>query len=324
MKKTRDFSSEIWYNLNGDNVIYLLYGEEQFLIKEEIKNIIKKQKIDSINIIKYDLETDNMKDIIDDAYTLSLFEDRKIIIAENIDNYIKNEKNTNILENYINNPNENVIMILTAKTLDNKKKIVKQLKENSKNQEFNKIKNISNYVKKMFEDYKIDYQCIDTLIKQAGNDLSMIKNEVEKLKTYKENKEITKKDIEQLVTNNNNEDIFDLINHIVNKDKEKAFTVYENLIKTAEEPIKILITLANQFRLIYQVKELYKEGKTKENIAEILKIHPYRIKLAMEKINNFSSKDLLKYLDKLADIDYKIKNGLIDKYLALELFILEN
>ena len=96
MKKTRDFSSEIWYNLNGDNVIYLLYGEEQFLIKEEIKNIIKKQKIDSINIIKYDLETDNMKDIIDDAYTLSLFEDRKIIIAENIDNYIKTKKHKHI------------------------------------------------------------------------------------------------------------------------------------------------------------------------------------------------------------------------------------
>ena len=86
------------------------------------------------------------------------------------------------------------------------------------------------------------------------------------------------------MTNNNNEDIFDLINHIVNKDKEKPFTVYENLIKTAEEPIKILITLANQFRLIYQVKELYKEGKQKKHSWNIKNTSvPYKISYGKNK-----------------------------------------
>lgn len=304
-------------------MIYLLYGEEEFLIDEEIKKIIKKSKVDNINISRYNMELDNMKNIIDDACTISLFEEKKVIIIKNIEIYLK-EKETSIFEEYIKNITEDTILVLIAKKLDEKKKITKTLKQLSENKEFNKNKNISNTVKKMFDDYKIDYKTIDLLISMTGNDLRIINQEVEKLKTYKTNKEITTEDVIELVSTSESDDIFDLINSIVKKDKENAFRIYSNLIKKNEEPIKIIVTLANQFRLIYQSKELYKKGNREESISQILNIHPYRIKLALEKSKNYSSKVLLNYLLKLSEIDSKIKKGTIDKYLALELFILEN
>ncbi len=304
-------------------MIYLLYGDEEFLIEEEIKKIIKTSKVDDLNISRYDLEEDNIKDVIDDANTVSLFEDNKVIIVRGLDKYLK-LKDTKILEDYINNIVPETNLILTAYKLDDKKKIVKDLKKISKVKECNKNKNISNAVRQMFDDYKIDYKTIDLLIKLVGSDLAIIKQEAEKLKTYKTDKIITSKDVLELVSDNCNEDIFDLVNYIVNKDKESAFNTYSKLIKKNEEPIKIIITLANQFRLIYQAKELYKKGCSQDTIADTLSVHPYRIKLALEKSKNYSSKILLNYLLKLADIDSKIKNGLIDKNLALELFILEN
>ena len=302
-------------------MIYLLYGEEEFLIEEEIKKIIKKSKIEDIS--KYDIEIDEMKNIIDDACTISLFQDKKIVIIKNIETYLK-QKDTKIFEEFINKIPEEIILILTAKTLDEKKNITKNLKKISETKEFNKTKNISNTVKKMFDDYKIDYKTIDTLISISGTDLRILNQEVEKLKTYKENKEITLEDVKQLASTNDTADIFDLVNSIVIKDKEKSFKIYKNLITQNEEPIKIIITLANQFRLIYQAKELYKKGNREDTIAKTLNVHPYRIKLALEKSKNYSSKILLNYLLKLAEIDEKIKKGLIDKNLALELFILEN
>lgn len=307
----------------GGKMIYLLYGEEEFLIDEEIKKIIKKTKIDELNISRYDLEEDNIKDIIDDACTISLFEEKKIIIAKNLDKFLK-QKETKILEEYINNISEGIILILVAEKLDEKKKIIKDLKKIADVKEFTKNKNISNTVKKMFDDYKIEYKTIDLLIKLVGNDLRILNQEVEKIKTYKIDKIITEQDVLDLASTSDNEDMFDLINYIVNKDKESAFKVYTNLIKRNEEPIKIIITLANQFRLIYQSKELYKKGNSQDAIAKILNVHPYRVKLSLEKSKNYSSKILLNYLLKLAEIDSKIKNGLIDKNLALELFILEN
>ena len=94
------------------------------------------------------------------------------------------------------------------------------------------------------------------------------------------------------------------------------------MLINGEEPIKILVILANQFRIIYQAKELYKQGYSGNDIATMIGIHPYRIKLALKKAINYNSDTLLDYLEKLADLDYDIKIGNIESSLGLEMFIL--
>ena len=81
--------------------------------------------------------------------------------------------------------------------------------------------------------------------------------------------------------------------------------------------------LANQFRIMYQCKELLKKGLSEKDIATTLKIHPYRVKLAIQNSRKYSSELLLQYISDLADMDISIKTGQIDKALALELFILK-
>ena len=95
------------------------------------------------------------------------------------------------------------------------------------------------------------------------------------------------------------------------------------MLKMNEEPIKIVVILANQFRIMYQSKELLKKGYSEKDIASTLKIHPYRVKLAIQNSRNYTSDILLKNLNALADIDIGIKTGTINKDLALELFILK-
>jgi len=94
------------------------------------------------------------------------------------------------------------------------------------------------------------------------------------------------------------------------------------MLKYNEEPIKIIVMLANQFRIIYQSKEMYKKGYTENDIASTLNIHPYRIKLALNKAKEYNSKDLLNYIKKLSDLDIGIKTGNINKEIGLELFII--
>ena len=105
-------------------------------------------------------------------------------------------------------------------------------------------------------------------------------------------------------------------------DKEKAMETYNDMIINGEEPIKIIVMLANQFRIMYQSKEMSKEGKNNNEIASILEIHPYRVKLALEKSYKYNSDDLLKKLYRLSEMDIDIKTGKINKFLAIELFIL--
>ena len=62
---------------------YLLYGSENYLIEKELKNIINKLNIEEINISKYDLEENTIKEVLENANTISLFSNSKLIIVDN-------------------------------------------------------------------------------------------------------------------------------------------------------------------------------------------------------------------------------------------------
>ena len=315
----------------GDNMVYLFYGLEQFLIDNEIKKIIEKNKIDEFNISKYDLENDSLDNILEDIETPSLFGDKKIVIVNNSYIFTPTTKKTNNitnldkLEEYLNNINDLNILIFTVneEKLDERKKIVKKIKEQGKVLEFNKNTNINNLVSNMFDDYKINANDITFLINRVGNDLSILKQEIEKLKIYKlEDKIITKEDILNLTNKTINLDIFNFINNIISKNKNEAIEIYYELLKQNEEPIKIIVMLANQFRLMYQCKELALKGYSEKDIASTLSIHPYRAKMCLQNGRKYSSDLLLSYLKQLSDLDLQIKHGFIDKNIGLELFIL--
>jgi DNA polymerase III subunit delta len=305
---------------------YLFFGLEYSMIKKEINDIKNKYNIDDINVSYYDLNKDTFKSIIDDAYTLSLFSDKKMIICDNSNIFTSSsneiEQDGDLVLNYLNNSNENTILIFIVNNekLDERKKVTKAIKNKK---EFNKM-NTDSLIKDKLKDYKISNEAISLFKERVGTNTGIISNELDKLMMYKyDEKEITEKDIKDATIINYELDIFKLIEYIVNKDKEKAIILYREMLKINEEPIKIIITLANQFRLIYQVKTYSKQNYSESEIASLLKVHPYRVKLAKEKSRSYKEDDLINYLHNLSIMDNNIKSGLTNKEIALELFILE-
>lgn len=306
-------------------MIYLLFGTKDYSINNEIKKICK--NIDEMNISRYDLNNDLTSLVIEDAKTISLFGDKKIVIADNANMFTAStSKDSEIIEAYLKNINEytDLIFIVHSDKIDARKKIAKAIKEKGKIIEFNDDLDAVNLIRRLFKDYNIEYSDIKLLIDRVGNNPLIITNEINKIKIYKGNdKNITSEDILNLTNKIIEIDVFKLIDYIVRKDKENALELYNEMLKVNEEPIKIIVILANQFRIMYQSKELLKKGYSEKDIASILKIHPYRVKLAIQNSRNYTSEMLLKYLNDLADIDIGIKTGTINKDLALELFILK-
>ncbi len=310
-------------------MIYILYGTEQLLIDKFIDNIIKTKKIE--NIVRYDLEESNLDNIIEDASYLDLFGNEKVIIVNNslfLTSALSIE--TDELEKYVLNQNEKSIIFFVVhnEKIDERKKIVKFFKDKVEIKEFNKIigYDLEKYVKSSFneENYRIDNDGIKKIISLLGGNFKLIDNEIKKLKLYKiDDKIININDIETVITKVLEDDIFKLVEAVINNNKEKIFNIYKDLIELGEEPIKIVVMLANQFRLIYQVKVLLEDGLNKNDIATLLKVHPYRIQLAIEKSSKYQESKLLNILESLADIDMEIKSGVSDKNKALEIFFLE-
>lgn len=306
-------------------MVYLLYGTKDFEIEEEIKKLSK--GIDEMNISKYDLNNDMLSLALEDAKTMSLFGDKKLVIVDNANMFTgSTSKDSELIEEYLNHMNDNTTLILIVHNdkLDTRKKITKLIKRVGKVQEFNDELDTTSLVRRLFKDYNIDYKTIQLFIDRVGNNPLIIQSEINKIKIYKDNdKNITEEDILNLTAKLIEIDIFKLIDYIVRKNKEKALELYYEMLKMNEEPIKIVVILANQFRIMYQSKELLKKGYSEKDIASTLKIHPYRVKLAIQNSRNYTSDILLKNLNALADIDIGIKTGTINKDLALELFILK-
>ena len=308
-------------------MIYLLYGTEDFLIKKELSNL--KKNIDQNDIVYFDLDEDSLKNIVDSANTMSLFSNKRMIIVDNSNIFSGNEKkreDVKYLEEYINNPNDNTILIfvLNNDSLDNRKKIVSLIKEKGKVIEFNDNYDVYKIVKEMFDNYNISFSDIRLLVNRVGSNLNILNNEIEKIKTYKDSDlNITSDDIYNLTTKTIDTDIFNLIDNIILNNKKEAIESYYEMIKLGEEPIKIIVLLSNQFRLMYQVKLLSSNRYGIFDMMKILNQKKYPIEKALEKSRKYDKSIILKKLYELAELDINIKSGKIDKDIALELFILE-
>ena len=310
-------------------MVYLLYGTVDYLINKTIDKIINDNKIDTFNVNKYDLTNTLLSQIINDASSMSLFGDKKLIIVNNAYIFTSStkkylEQDLKSLENYLNNININTILIFVVNDakLDERKKITKLIDKNGEIVECNNIDNIT-MIKDLLSDYQMSDSDIKYLLERVGDNSTLLNTEIEKIKIYKDtDKNITKEDIDLLTSKSLEVNNFKLIDAIINGDKLTALNLYQERIKLNEEPIAIIVTLANQIRIMYQVKQLYLDGYTENNIASILKIHPYRVKLANQNAKKYDADTLLTYLKKLADLDIDIKTGQIDKTLGLELLII--
>jgi len=315
--------------VNLENII-LIYGDEEFFVEENLSKI--KNKFSTDSIIKLDMLQLNIENIIDEAGTYDLFNSNKLVICDNCIFLTASKKASNYdtqkLLDYLQNSNElnTIIFVVREEKLDERKKIVKFIRENAKAIECNHLldNDLKKYVKDKFSDngYNISNAAIDKFVKYVGNNLFIIEKEIEKMLIYKiQEKDITEKDIEDITSKILKSDVFELVNAVLKRDYKQIFELYNDLILLGEEPIKILVMLSNQFRLIYQVKVLNSNGMSEKDIASKLGVHPYRVKLAKE--SNVNKNDSLKYIDELAKLDINIKTGKIDKNIGLELFFLQ-
>lgn len=288
---------------------YLLLGPNQ-KINDEIEKIRKKAGITENSISKYDMLENNLEDAIDDLNTLSLFMEQKLVIIRNITS-IKDDK---LLKDYLLHSSES-ILILTAELLEKKVEY-----PNCQVIDFSKI-DYTEYIKKELKDYKIDYLTINEIKQRVGNDFGILKQELEKLKLYKD-KEITKEDVKLVVSKNYDYNIFDLTNAINKKDRKRAVEVYEELISSGEDELKLIGTLAKEFRLLNQIKIL-RLSKTDEEIIKKYKFKPYRYKMLKQQSISYTNEELERCLQALSNIDVSIKSGKMTKELAFSMFFKE-
>nr|WP_242589925.1 DNA polymerase III subunit delta [Enterococcus sp. DIV0660C] len=318
---------------------YLVLGTEKFLQDQVREEILKKIQVDSkddLNFLSFDMENTSLDEVVAEAETLPFFGEQRLVFVENpyflTGEKVNNgsEQNTDLLVDYLKAPLESTVLVFFApyEKLDERKKVTKQLKKTAIIIDVKQLneKEVRQYLTNTLNNSEIamDRYAIDLFLRLTDLDLSKLMRELQKLMLFaQDQKKITSKEVEQLVPKTLEHNLFDMTQYVLTGNTEQALRLYEDLVLQGEETIKINAILLAQLRLLLQTKFLIKIGYQQANIAETLKVHPYRVKLAMQEVRRFDEGLLVRLFDQLVELDYQIKTGQIDKELSFQLFVLQ-
>ena len=159
-----------------------------------------------------------------------------------------------------------------------------------------------------------------------GTNLRSIDNELEKLKTFaaaKNNNSISLEDISLLTPMSKDENLFTLVDSIVEGNISKSFKLMNNILNSGKvAPSRVMSLISRQIRLMIRTAELLEQGTQKKMIGEIIGVRSnYPLNKIIKQTQKNDPKKSISDLKYLELTDSYIKQGKMTEQLGLELII---
>ena len=311
-------------------MVYLLFGEDEYLRNEYLKKIKKSFDTLQLGINYIQIDETNVSEIISDIETPAFGLDKKLIIAKDTGLFKKKNAFSEKLAEYLKenaNNLEDLVLVFAEQEVE-KNKLFNTIKEVGQALEF-KEQNMSQLIKKvksLANAYKVEIKenVAGYFIECVGTNMSDIINEIRKLIEYAgSGGEIKKEDIDSLSIKKSESIIFDLTDNLGKKKIDVALDVLHNLIYAKEPVQRILVMLYNHFKKLYIIKLAVEENR---NVAQSLNLKPNQMFLVNKytaQAKAFNKEELRNLLEELIKIDEYSKSGKIDINIGLESILCE-
>ena len=311
-------------NFNPIEKIFLFYGEN-FGLKNEFKKKIK-AKYKNSKIVNY-YQDEIIKDetiFLNKVNNFSLFEEEKIFFI--------NQASDKILEIILKFEKEieGTKVYLFSEVLDKKSKL-RNFFEKSKLYGItacyldNEI-TIKKIIQKNLKDFKIlSPQAINIIYNNCGLDRIKLSNEIDKIKTFFQNKELQLDKLEEILNLRTNDDFNVLKDEAFKGNKQKTNTLLSDTIFEEEKNIYYLNLINQKLDKLAQINQ-YKFNSNYE--AAISKVKPpifWKDKpIIIEQARRWDANKIRNILAKTHHIEIQIKsNSIINKKILLKKLVLD-
>lgn len=326
--------------------IFFLSGKDTYRLNKKYHSLLEEYNIQKEDLTIFDAEdkkTFSLEEALINAGTISLFEEdnTRCIVIKNpyfLDPSYKSSKSEdkekdnriNILKSYLEEPNDNTLLIIICDLFDaDKRKAEYKLfnDKNSKTFQFDVMKSweFDNYARQVIKDSNLNMnnETINEFLHRINNNSLLFHKELDKLLLYGE-KDITIDDIKKLVSLNPDINVFEICNAFIVGDIDRTLTAYNEMLAANFDANAIFFMLASRLRALFETKRLYENGLSEAEITNRLHANAYAVKKSIENTFSVSSSQILSYLNDLANIDQNAKLGKCDLKESLEMFLLKN
>lgn len=305
-------------------MVYLLYGEDNYLKNEFVKKAKKSFGELQLGINYIQIDESNVNNVISDIETPAFGYEKKMIIVKNANLMQKKNAISDKLSEYLNDADKQILdsieLIIIEDSVEknvlfntiSKIGMIKEFNEQKISQLITKVKSISAAYGVQIQENVAQY-----FIECTGTNMEDIINEIRKLIEYAgKGGTIKKEDIDSLTIKKSESVIFDLTDNLGKKNIHEAINVLHDLIYAKEPVQKILVMLYNHFKKLYIV-----QLSNGQNVAQNLKLKPNQTFLVSKYQNQakfFTQDEIRNLLNEFMYIDEASKSGNLDINVGLE------
>ena len=297
---------------------YLINWATDLLVDKYINEVTKTLDYDNVN-----LEVAEVDNIIASCETPPMMSLRKVVLLKNY-----NGKYLKELIEYVKDLPETTILIITATEID------KELKKIGRVYDFEPLtqSQLISFINKRFKNAGkvVTRGYITTLINESGYynkdidyNLYNLEGDIKKIIALNEEDEISLNNIRIGISDNIEHGVFSIIDAVSSNRKDVAFDLLHQLLLSGQKEMTLLASIISQLEIMVQSKEMAENGCQITEIQKTLKVHEFRVKKALNFARRYTSRDLKKMLVKAYSTDSKIKMGILESSMALEMLIAE-
>ncbi|MDD3304273.1 MAG: DNA polymerase III subunit delta [Clostridia bacterium] len=296
--------------------IYLLYGEEKYDLNKKVKSIEKEFENLQVGLNLFYITKENIDELDTVSQGVTFFGTKKLIILK--------ETGLKFNINLLEENDEDTTYVIIENSVDKRLTEYKKLSKIAECIEYKHLdqNQMADYLYNMIKRYGlvISYEDAAYMCSVCGEDKSNNINELQKIVTYlKKGDSVTKEIIDKICARTLNAKIFDVLNLIVNKNKEKAISLLNDLLEQREPIIKIYIMLYKQVYQMYIIKQAKQHNVL--DAAKLFGIHPFVYKNLASSSDKYTLEKLKEILHCFDEYDEKTKLGEMDFEIGLKKII---
>ncbi len=303
--------------------VYLLRGKQDLLIEREIENIRDThiREVNDFNYFVFDADNASATEIIDSLNTTPMFDDKKLVVVKNSEKL--KPKDIKALESYADSPFPGTCLVIRSG--DHRKPRLKK-NRNIKVRTFDEAENIEKLILDEAKKHDIHLTKVAARLMHdlLGDDMRTINNEVLKLSQYHYNKtRIEEHDIRNFIANRKQESVFELVNALSERNRQKAVSVLSELESQGHDPISIISTLSWRFKQINQAKQYINDKLSKDEIINKIGTSKGAFYFLSKHSRKFGYGELREIYGLIRDTDLKLKSSGSEPYDLLSGLVLD-